>query len=221
METIKNINQYIDHTNLKPSAAISDIEKLCLEAAEYKFASVCVNPMYATAAKKMLSGTKVLVCTVVGFPLGMNATAVKAYETADALNMGCDEFDMVINVGALKDGRLDYVSDDISAVVNAANGRAVKVIIETGLLTNAEKAAATRIACEAGARFVKTCTGISQGVATVEDVLLMKANLSGNAAIKASSGIKTYEAAAELIKAGATRIGTSSGLAIMESMKGE
>lgn len=221
MEIIKNINRFIDHTNLKPSATKGDIEKLCLEAKEHKFASVCVNPAYVPLAKKMLAGTaEVFVCTVIGFPLGMNTTATKAGETADAFDMGCDEFDMVINVGALKDGRTDYVGEDISAVIDAAKGRTVKVIIETGLLTDAEKAAATRIACGAGARYVKTCTGISQGAATVEDVLLMKANLSNNAAIKASSGIKTYEAAVRLIQAGAARLGTSSGIAIIEGSKG-
>ncbi|MCL2814624.1 MAG: deoxyribose-phosphate aldolase [Oscillospiraceae bacterium] len=221
MEIIKNINRFIDHTNLKPFATKGDIEKLCMEAKEYKFASVCVHPAYVPLAKKTLSGTGVFVGTVIGFPFGMNTTAIKARETADALDMGCDEFDMVINVGALKDGFGDYVCDDISAVVDAAGGRTVKVIIETGLLTDEQKAAATRIACGAGANYVKTCTGISQGVATVEDVLLMKANLSNNAAIKASSGIKTYEAALQLIQAGAARIGTSSGIAIIEGAKGE
>lgn len=214
-----SINRYIDHTNLKPFATGADIEKLCLEAAEYGFASVCVNPAYVPKAKKALAGAGVPVCTVIGFPLGMNTTAVKLRETEDALEMGCDEFDMVINVGALKDGRSDYVSDEIAAVAKAAKGRIVKVIIETGLLDEGQKAAATRIACEAGAHFVKTCTGVSPGTATVEDILLMKANLSGNTKIKASSGIKTYEGAMRLIEAGAARLGTSSGIAIIGEQK--
>ena len=211
------LHKKIDHTNLKPFATQKDIEKLCAEARRYDFASVCVNPANIALAKKLLEGSGVMVCTVIGFPLGQNTSAVKAAETEDAYALGCDEFDMVINVGKLKDGCTDYVRDEIAAVVTAAHGKTVKVIIETGLLTDEEKALATRLACEAGAHFVKTCTGVSAGVATVEDIRLMRENLSGSVRLKASAGIKTYESAKALIEAGADRIGTSAGIEIIES----
>ena len=204
----------IDHTNLRPFATGADIEALCAEAREWQFASVCVNPAYVAAAKAHLAGSGVAVCTVIGFPLGQNTTAVKVAETEDAYRLGCDEFDMVINVGKLKDGDTAYVRDEIAAVCAAARGRTVKVIIETGLLTDEEKALATRLACEAGAHFVKTCTGVSKGVATVEDILLMKANLTPGVKLKASAGIRTYADALALVEAGADRIGTSAGVAI-------
>ena len=209
------LNKYIDHTNLKPAATKADIEKLCADAREWDFASVCVNPCNIPLAKELLKGSTVKVCTVIGFPLGQNTTAVKVQETKDAYDMGCEEFDMVINVGKLKDGCQDYVRDEIRAVVEAAQGRLVKVIIETGLLTDEEKAIATRLSCEAGADFVKTCTGVSQGVATVEDIKLMKANLSNGAKLKASAGIRSYADAQALIEAGAERLGTSAGIAII------
>lgn len=209
------LNKYIDHTNLKPAATKADIEKLCADAREWDFASVCVNPCNIPLAKELLKGSTVKVCTVIGFPLGQNTTAVKVAETRDAYDMGCEEFDMVINVGKLKDGCQDYVRDEIRAVVEAAQGRLVKVIIETGLLTDEEKAIATRLSCEAGADFVKTCTGVSQGVATVEDVKLMKDNLLGGVKIKASAGIRSYADAQALIEAGAERLGTSAGIAII------
>ena len=214
---MKSLNKYIDHTNLKPAATRADIEKLCAEAREWDFASVCVNPCNIALCKELLAGSDVMTCTVIGFPLGQNTTAVKVAETEDAYALGCDEFDMVINVGRLKDGDTTYVKNEIAAVVEAAKGRTVKVIIETGLLTDEEKATATRLACEAGAHFVKTCTGVSAGVATVADVQIMKANLSGHAVIKASAGIRTYEDTAALIEAGASRIGTSAGIAIVTS----
>ena len=216
---MKDLNKYIDHTNLKPAATRADIEKLCAEAREWDFASVCVNPCNIALCKELLAGTDVMTCTVIGFPLGQNTTAVKVAETEDAYEKGCDEFDMVINVGKLKDGDTDYVKSEISAIVAAAKGRTVKVIIETGLLTDEEKATATRLTCEAGAHFVKTCTGVSAGVATVADVAIMKANLSGNTVINASAGIRTYEDTAALIEAGASRIGTSAGIAIVTSAK--
>lgn len=212
---MKNLNKYIDHTNLKPFATKADIEKLCADAREWDFASVCVNPCDIALAKSLLAGSDVKTCTVIGFPLGRNTTAIKVAETEIAYDMGCDEFDMVINVGKLKDGCVDYVRDEIAAVVKAAKGRHVKVIIETGLLTDEEKALATRLSCEAGAHFVKTCSGVSAGVATVDDIKLMKANLTGDVKLKASSGIKTYADAAALIDAGAERLGTSSGIAII------
>ena len=212
---MKNLNKYIDHTNLKPFATTADIEKLCSEAKENNFASVCVNPCNVPLAKKLLDGSDVEVCTVIGFPLGQNTTEIKVAETKKALEDGCQEFDMVINIGALKDGKQDFVRDEIAAVVKAAEGNTVKVIIETGLLTDEEKAIATRLSCEAGAHFVKTCTGVSQGVATVEDIELMKQNVTGNVLLKASAGIKTYEDALALIEAGADRLGTSSGISII------
>jgi deoxyribose-phosphate aldolase len=212
---MKTLNKYIDHTNLKPDSKQEVIRKLCADAREWDFASVCVNPCNIPLAKQLLEGTTVKVCTVIGFPLGQNTTKVKVAETEDAYAMGCDEFDMVINVGRLKDGEEDYVRNEIAAVVAAAKGKTVKVIIETGLLTDQEKATATRLSCEAGAHFVKTCTGVSQGVATVADIKLMKANLTGAVELKASSGIRTYEDAQALINAGANRLGTSAGIAII------
>ena len=212
---MNKLNKYIDHTNLKPFATKADIEKLCADARQWDFASVCVNPCNVPLAKELLAGSDVKVCTVIGFPLGQNNTAIKVAETEEAYANGCDEFDMVINVGRLKDGCYDYVRDEIAAIVAAAKGKHVKVIIETGLLTDDEKAIATRLSCEAGAHFVKTCSGVSAGVATVADITLMKANLSGNVELKASSGIRTYEDAKALIDAGATRLGTSAGIAII------
>ena len=212
---MKPLNKYIDHTNLKPFATRADIEKLCADAKAWDFASVCVNPCNVKFAKELLAGTDVEICTVIGFPLGQNTTAIKVAETEAAYADGCEEFDMVINVGRLKDGENDYVRDEIAAIVKAAKGKTVKVIIETGLLTDEEKATATRLSCEAGAHYVKTCSGVSQGVATVADITLMKANLSGDVKLKASSGIRTYEDAKALIDAGAERLGTSAGIAIV------
>ena len=215
---MKPLNRYIDHTNLKPTATRADIRRLCAEAREYNFASVCVHPCNLPLCHELLADTFVRLCTVIGFPLGQNTTATKVDETEDAFLLGCDEFDMVINVGRLKDGDLDYVRNDIAAVVNAARGRIVKVIIETGLLTDEEKATATRLACEAGAHFVKTCTGFSAGVATVEDIRLMKENVTPGVSLKASAGIRTLADALALIEAGADRIGTSAGVAIIEGL---
>ena len=212
---MKPLNKYIDHTNLKPFATKADIEKLCADARQWDFASVCVNPCDVKLAKKLLAGSDVHVCTVIGFPLGRNTTATKVAETEEAYANGCDEFDMVINVGKLKDRCVDEVRDEIAAVVKAAKGKIVKVIIETGLLTDEEKVIATRLSCEAGASYVKTCSGVSAGVATVADVKLMKANVTGDVKVKASSGIKTYEDAKALIDAGAERLGTSSGIVII------
>ena len=212
---MKALSKYVDHTNLKPFATKADIEKLCADAREWNFASVCVNPCDIALAKELLAGSDVLTCTVIGFPLGRNTTEIKVLETEAAYALGCDEFDMVINVGKLKDGCTDYVRDEIAAVVKAAKGKTVKVIIETGLLTDEEKAIATRLSCEAGAHFVKTCSGVSAGVATVEDLKIMKANITGDVKLKASSGIKTYEDAKALLDVGAERLGTSSGIVIL------
>lgn len=209
------LNKYVDHTILKAFAGVNEITKLCDEAKKYDFASVCVNPSNVPLAKKLLAGTDVKVCTVIGFPLGANTTAIKAAETADAYQNGCDEFDMVINVGALKDGRDDVVRDDIKAVVAEAKGKCVKVIIETFFLNDEEKARAVNLSCEAGASFVKTCTGFNDGKATVADVELMKKTAAGRARVKASSGIRSYADAKALIDAGAERLGTSSGAKIL------
>ena len=209
------LNKYIDHTNLKPAATAADIRALCADARKWDFASVCVNPAYVPLAKECLAGSDVKVCTVIGFPLGQNTTNVKIAETRQAFADGCDEFDMVINVGKLKDGETAYVQEEIAAVVHAAYGKTVKVIIETGLLTDEEKALATRLACAGGAHFVKTCTGVSVGAATVADIRLMKANITEGVKLKASAGIRCYEDAAALIEAGADRLGTSAGVAIV------
>ena len=210
------LNKMIDHTALKAFVQEAAIEKLCAEAKEYGFASVCINPCHIPLAKKRLAGTDVKVCTVIGFPLGANTAKIKAAETADAYDMGCDEFDMVINVGALKDGKYDLVRDEIRAVVEAACGKTVKVIIETLFLTEEEKTKAVQLAAEAGAHFVKTCTGFNEGVATVEDIALMRKTAPAHVQVKASAGIRTYAAAKALIEAGADRLGTSAGVAIVK-----
>ncbi len=210
-----NLNGYIDHTMLKAFATTAQITRLCAEAEEHHFASVCINPCHVALAKKLLAGSDVKVCTVIGFPLGANTTAIKVAETLDAAAHGCDEFDMVINVGALKEGKDDFVRDEINAVVAAVPGKCVKVIIETAFLTDDEKARATRLACAAGACFVKTCTGFNEGVATVADIELMKANLGGHAKLKASAGIRNRADALALVAAGAERLGTSAGIKII------
>lgn len=213
---MKNLNKYIDHTILKPFAKKEDIKILCEDAKKYDFASVCINPCHIKYAKELLEGSSVNVCTVIGFPLGANCTETKVFETELAYKDGCEEFDMVINVGALKDKNYDFVREDIAAVVKAAKGKCVKVIIETGLLTDEEIAVSTRLSCEAGVHFVKTCTGFSDGIAEVKDVKIMKENITGDVKIKASAGIKTQEHALALIEAGAERLGTSSGKSIIE-----
>ena len=218
---IENLNKYVDHTILKPFAQQAAIEKLCAEAAKWDFASVCINPCNVSLARRLLEGTDIEVCTVIGFPLGQNTTAIKAAETEQAYNDGCQEFDMVINVAALHDKRYEYVKNDIEAVVKAAKGRTVKVIIETFYLSDEEKVMACKLATEAGAHFVKTCTGFNDGVATVDDIKLMKASVGEGVRVKASSGIRTYEQAKALIEAGASRLGTSSGAAIIEGSKAE
>ncbi len=212
---MKPLNKYIDHTILKQFATKENIKKLCDEAREHDFASVCINPCRIAYAKELLEGTDVNICTVIGFPLGANTTATKVFETEDAYKAGCEEFDMVINIGALKEKDYDYVRADIAAVVEAAKGKCVKVIIETGLLTKEEIAVASKLCCEAGAHFVKTCTGFSEGIAEVEDIKIMKENVTGDVELKASAGIRTREEAMALIDAGANRLGTSAGIAII------
>ena len=209
------INQYIDHTLLKPESTQEQIDHLLSEAVEYQFASVCVNPTWVAHCAKTLAGTGVKVCTVVGFPLGANTSSVKAFETKDAIANGADEIDMVINVGQLKTGQYEVVKADIRAVVEASQDKLVKVIIETCLLTNDEKVKACQLAVSAGADFVKTSTGFSAAGATVEDIVLMRETVGPNIGVKAAGGARSYEDAEAFIEAGATRIGTSSGVAIV------
>lgn len=210
------LNKYIDHTLLKPDASQEQIETLIEEAKKYDFASACVNPTWVSFAAQALKGTDVKVCTVIGFPLGANTPELKAFETSDAIRNGANEIDMVINIGALKSRNFDLVERDIRAVVEAAKGTLVKVIIETCLLTDDEKVKACQIAQKAGADFVKTSTGFSTGGATVADVALMRKTVGPDMGVKASGGARSYEDALAFIKAGATRIGASSGVAIME-----
>ena len=209
------INQYIDHTLLKPESTQEQIDHLLSEAVEYQFASVCVNPTWVAHCSKTLAGTGVKVCTVVGFPLGANTSSVKAFETKDAIANGADEIDMVINVGQLKSGQYEVVKADIRAVVEASQDKLVKVIIETCLLTNDEKVKACQLAVSAGADFVKTSTGFSAAGATVEDIVLMRETVGPNIGVMAAGGARSYEDAEAFIEAGATRIGTSSGVAIV------
>ena len=210
------LNKYIDHTLLKADASQEQIETLIEEAKKYDFASVCVNPTWVNFAAQALKATDVKVCTVIGFPLGANTPELKAFETSDAIQNGANEVDMVINIGALKSRNFDLVERDIRAVVEAAKGTLVKVIIETCLLTDDEKVKACQIAQKAGADFVKTSTGFSTGGATVEDVALLRKTVGPDMGVKASGGARSYEDALAFIKAGATRIGASSGVAIME-----
>ena len=210
------LNKYIDHTLLKPDASQEQIETLIEEAKKYDFASVCVNPTWVNFAAQAIKATDVKVCTVIGFPLGANTPELKAFETSDAIQNGANEIDMVINIGALKSRNFDLVERDIRAVVEAAKGTLVKVIIETCLLTDDEKVKACQIAQKAGADFVKTSTGFSTGGATVADVALMRKTVGPDMGVKASGGARSYEDALAFIKAGATRIGASSGVAIME-----
>lgn len=210
------LSRYIDHTLLKAEAQIGQIEKLCAEAKAHNFFSVCVNTSYVKHCADYLSGSEVKTCCVVGFPLGAMDTASKAFEAQTAIKNGATEIDMVIHIGALKDRRLDYVRNDIKAVVEAAQGHTVKVIIETALLTNEEKSLACQAALEAGAHFVKTSTGFAGGGATVEDVKLMKSIVGQKMEVKASGGIKDQQQALALIEAGASRLGTSSGVLIIQ-----
>lgn len=209
--------KYFDHTILKPDATKEDVIKLCKEAKEYGFASVCVNQYYTELVKNELEGTDVSVCVVVGFPLGAVDSDIKAYETAKAVEKGADEIDMVINIGALKDKDYDYVKADILAVRNACEGKVLKVIIETCLLTDEEKQVACKLAVEAGADFVKTSTGFSTGGALIRDVALMKKTVGDAAKVKASGGIRDCNTAEAMIEAGADRLGTSSAVKIMNT----
>ena len=218
--TKKNVAGMIDHTLLKADATEAQIAKLCQEAKEHGFASVCVNPGYVPEAAEALKGTDVRVCTVIGFPLGATSSEAKAAETADAIAKGAAEVDMVVNVGRIKSGNWDYVRSDIAAVVNAARGRALtKVSIETCLLTDDEKIRVCEIAKDAGADFVKTSTGFSTGGATAADIALMRKTVGPDMGVKASGGIHSTEEAIALIEAGASRIGASAGIAIISGLE--
>jgi deoxyribose-phosphate aldolase len=213
-----NLAKMIDHTLLKPDATQQEIAQLCFEARKYGFASVCVNPTWVPLCAQLLKGASVKVCTVIGFPLGATSSEAKAFETKTAIEQGATEIDMVINIGALKARDLETVARDIRGVVNAAHAKniIVKVIIETALLTDEEKTIASLISKEAGADFVKTSTGFAGGGATVHDVELMRKTVGPQMGVKASGGVRTYEDAANMIKAGATRIGASAGVKIIQ-----
>ena len=213
------LNEYIDHTLLKPEATVKQIQELCMQAKDYSFASVCVNPDYVAVCHELLKDSPVRVCTVIGFPLGSNTTATKAFETKDAISNGADEIDMVINVSALKNKDYDYVLKDMQAVVEAAQGRLVKVILETCLLTKEEIIKACELALVAKVQFVKTSTGFSKGGATVEDVALMYKTVHPMLKVKASGGVRTTNDAYKMIEAGASRIGTSNGVTIMANQE--
>ncbi len=218
---MKQISSYIDHTLLKPEATARDIVKICREAVENRFYAVCINPSHVKTAAKELQGSGVLVCAVVGFPLGATTCVAKAFETAEAVENGADEIDMVMHIGALKNGDQNYLFDDISGVIRAARGKIVKVIIETGLLSKQEIVLACRLAKEAGADFVKTSTGFGPGGATASDLRLMRETVGPAMGIKASGGVRTAAAVWQMIEAGATRIGTSSGSAIVSEQRAE
>ncbi|MDF2066284.1 deoxyribose-phosphate aldolase [Bacillus sp. Cr_A10] len=215
----QNIAALIDHTLLKQNATKDQIEKLCEEAKTYTFASVCVNPTWVELSAKLLQDSPVKVCTVIGFPLGASTTEVKAFETKNAIENGAEEIDMVINVGALKDADYDFIQKDIAAVVEAAKGKAiVKVILETCLLTNEEIVKVSEISKAAGADFVKTSTGFSTGGATVEAVKLMRDTVGQDLGVKASGGVRSLEDLQAMVDAGASRIGASSGVEIMQGL---
>ena len=212
---MNSFSSLIDHTNLRPDALHSDIEILCKEAIQYKFASVCINPVYVSYAKSILKDENPKVCSVVGFPLGADSEEMKYAEARFLIFQGVDEIDMVMNTAFLKERKTDLVKNEIKKVVEAADGNCVKVIIETSLLNQDEKALACNIVMESGAAFVKTSTGFSSSGATLEDVRLIKKVVGDRVGIKASGGIKTKNEALKLIEAGATRIGTSRGVEII------
>lgn len=210
-----NLAKYIDHTILKSDVTSTQVIQLCKEAKENNFYAVCVNSSYVALCAQELKSSSVKIASVIGFPLGVCDTASKAFETAQAVKNGATEIDMVIHVGALKEKKYDYVQNDIAEVVKAAAGNKVKVILETALLTDDEKKIACELSLKAKAHFVKTCTGFGGGGATVADIKLMKSVVGSQMEIKASGGIKTPEFAVELIEAGAHRLGTSSGVALI------
>jgi len=213
-------SKFIDHTVLKATTSVKDIEKVCSEAKEFNFASVCVNPTHVKLAAQLLANASVDVCTVIGFPLGANTKETKAFETKNAIENGATEIDMVVNIGALIDGKYDYVYEDIKAVVDAADGVLVKVIIETCYLNEEQKIEACKASQKANAQFVKTSTGFGTGGATIEDVTLM-AKTVPTLKVKASGGVRTPEDFDNMIKAGASRIGTSSGCKLVQGQNSD
>lgn len=223
LDTPPAVASLIDHTLLKPDAAESDIARLCAEAREFGFASACINPCWVRFAARALSGAKSRVCTVIGFPLGANETRTKIAEAELALTQGATELDMVQNIGALHSNQIEVVRDEIAAIAHLAHSRnaIVKVILETGLLSNDEKIAACRIAVEASADFVKTSTGFSSSGATLEDVKLMRQTVGDSAGVKASGGIRTFDDLRRMVEAGATRIGASAGIRILRGFSAE
>ena len=213
-----NYAKYIDHTLLKPDCKDENIKKLCCEARNYGFKSVCINPSYIPLCKKLLEGSDVLVCTVVGFPLGATSTYSKVEETKKAVDDGADEIDMVINISRLKEKDDAYTLNEIKAIKQACQGRTLKVIIETCLLSEEEKVRACLLAKEAGADFVKTSTGFSTGGATKEDIALMRKTVGPDMGVKASGGVRDAQGFMDMVNAGATRIGASAGIKIMEEL---
>lgn len=211
-----NYNKMIDHTVLKADTPLETVKRICDEAMEYGFASVCINPCHVAYCADYLKDSDVNVCTVIGFPLGANTSAVKAFETKDAIANGADEIDMVMNIGALKDKNYDLVRDDVKAVVEAANGTLVKVILETCLLTEDEIKKACELCVEVKADYVKTSTGFSTRGATIEDVRIMKEAVHGKAKVKAAGGVRTPEDMVKIVAAGADRIGTSAGCSLVK-----
>lgn len=216
-----NYAKFIDHTLLKPESTRQQIDQIIDEAKEYNFKSICVNPTHVKYAAERLNDSDVLVCTVIGFSLGATTTATKIFETEDAIKNGASEIDMVINIGALKDGRFEEVQKDIEGVVGAANEKTVKVIIETVLLSDEEKVKASELAKAAGADFVKTSTGFAGGGATPEDVKLMKDTVGDELEVKASGGVRSLEDFNKMIDAGATRIGASAGVQIIQGLESD
>jgi len=218
----RSLAAVIDHTLLKPDAMAEDITRVCEEAAEFGFAAVCVNPCWVTLAANLLAGSGARVCTVAGFPLGANTTRTKVYEAGIAGEQGAIEIDMVLNIGALRDGAHHFVHKDISDVAEVVrgNGGLLKVILETSLLNDQQKVRACRLAVDAGADFVKTSTGFSGGGATAADVRLMRQTVGDRAGVKASGGIRTLASAREMLAAGAIRIGSSAGVNIVKESEG-
>jgi deoxyribose-phosphate aldolase len=219
---MNSIARFIDHTLLKPDATPQQIERLCAEAREYGFASVCVNPSYVPLCAQLLHGSNSVVCTVIGFPLGATSTVSKVFEAEQAIRDGAREVDMVLHIGHLKAGDADYVREDIRQVAEAAHagGALCKVILETSMLTDDEKVTACKLSVEAGADFVKTSTGFGGGGATVADVRLMREVVGNKVGVKASGGVRSLADARAMIEAGATRIGASSGVAIVREEQG-
>ncbi|MEM6821628.1 MAG: deoxyribose-phosphate aldolase [Verrucomicrobiota bacterium] len=210
-----DLASYIDHTLLKPDATIEQIETLCQEAIQHQFFSVCINPYWIPTARKFLAGSSIKICTVVGFPLGATLSHAKVHETQEAIISGADEIDMVQNIASAKEGHWNFIEHEIHQIVSTAKGRPVKVILETCLLDKDEIQHCCQVAARAGASFVKTSTGFSHGGAELEIVKLMRSSVADHVQVKASGGIRDYETAKQMVEAGATRLGTSSGAAIV------